>query len=203
MRQPTQATPHSRASSIAVSAARATTRWPMPLSPSTSAVAGAVRVHLDVGARIGRAEFEPLHVLRQAEHAVRIGAGEIGLQHQLGDLGGVGRRHAGFRHGVDDQAGDGRNRNAAGLGCGLHVHGYFPANKASALPPRMAALSASEIFKRADVRDAIEHRHVVGIIAAEQHVVAADQADHHFQRFAGMQDGVVQDSARRCSWAAP
>ena len=34
--------PASRASSIAVSAARAITRWPMPLSPSTSAVAAAV-----------------------------------------------------------------------------------------------------------------------------------------------------------------
>ena len=113
---------------------------------------------------------------------MRIGADEIGLQHQLGDLGGVARRHAGFRHGVDDQAGDGRNRDATGLGCGLHVHDDFPANKASAWPPRMAALSASEMFNDAHMRDAIEHGHVVGIVAAEQHVVAADQADHHFQR---------------------
>jgi len=40
-RAPTQAAPVSRASSIAVSAARLITRWPMPLSPSTRAVAGA------------------------------------------------------------------------------------------------------------------------------------------------------------------
>ena len=40
--------------------------------------------------------------------------------------------------------------------------------------------------------DAIEHGHVVGVIAAEQHAVAADQADHHLQRFARMQDGVVK-----------
>ena len=102
---------------------------------------------LDVGARIGRSQFQPLHILRQAEHAMRVGADEIGFQHQLGDLGGIGRRHAGFHHGVDDQAGDGRNRNAAGLGRSLHVHDGFPDNKVSAWPPRMAALSASEIFK--------------------------------------------------------
>ena len=43
----------------------------------------------------GRGLIEPslsrCDILRQAEDAVRIGAGEVGLQHQLGDLGGVGR----------------------------------------------------------------------------------------------------------------
>ena len=38
----------------------------------------------------------------------------------------------------------------------------------------MVALSASEIFSDAHMRDAIEHAHVVGIVAAEQHVVGAD-----------------------------
>src|SRR5882672_9271688 len=41
--------PLARASSIAVSAARAITRWPMPLSPSTSPVAAAVRSTVMVG----------------------------------------------------------------------------------------------------------------------------------------------------------
>src|SRR4029079_14018718 len=49
MRHPTQATPHSRAISTAVSAARATTRWPIPLSPSTSAVPGALRSTVILG----------------------------------------------------------------------------------------------------------------------------------------------------------
>jgi hypothetical protein len=77
---------------------------------------------------------------------MRVCPDEIGLQHQLGDLGSVGRRHAGFHHGVDDQAADGRGGNADGLGRGLHIHDGLPDSKASAWPPRMAALSASEIF---------------------------------------------------------
>ena len=65
------------------------------------------------GARIGRAELEPLHVLRQAEDAVRVGADQIGLQHQLGDLGGIGVRHAAFEHRVVDQAAHGGSRDQA------------------------------------------------------------------------------------------
>ena len=78
---------------------------------------------------------------------MRVGADKIRLQHQFGDLGGIGRRHAGFQHGIYDQAGDGGGRNAAGLGRSLHFHDGFPDNKVSAWPPKMAALSASEIFK--------------------------------------------------------
>ena len=66
---------------------------------------------LDVRPRIGRAELQPLHVLRQAEHAVRVGADQIGFQHQLGDLRGVGSRHAGLPHAVVDQAAHGRGGN--------------------------------------------------------------------------------------------
>ena len=85
-RAPTQATPFSRASAIAVSAARCITRWPMPLSPSTIAVAGAVLPTVMLALRIDAAGLDAPDVLRQAEHAVRIGAGEIGFQHQLGDI---------------------------------------------------------------------------------------------------------------------
>ena len=63
---------------------------------------------------------------------MRIGADEIGFQHQFGDLAGVRRRHAGFHHGVGDQAADGRRGDTTGLGRGPHVHGYFPASKVSA-----------------------------------------------------------------------
>jgi hypothetical protein len=102
--------------------------------------------HRDIGPRIGRAELEALHVLRQAEDAMGVGTDEVGLQHQLGDLASIGRRHAGFLHSVDDKTGDRRGRHAAGFWRRLHVHGYFPVNIFSALPLRIAFLSASEIF---------------------------------------------------------
>jgi hypothetical protein len=57
-RTPTQATPASRAIAIASLAARVITRWPMPLSPSTSAVAGPVRVTVMFGLRIEAAGLE-------------------------------------------------------------------------------------------------------------------------------------------------
>ena len=82
--------PASRASAIAVSAARAITRWPMPLSPSTSAVAAAVFSTRIVALGIDAAGAYAPHVLRQPEHAMGIGAGQIGLEHQLGDFGGIG-----------------------------------------------------------------------------------------------------------------
>ena len=58
----------------------AITRWPMPLSPSTMAVAGAVCSTVMFGLRIDAAGLDAADVLRQAEHAVRVGAGEIGLR---------------------------------------------------------------------------------------------------------------------------
>ena len=45
----------------------------------------------DVGLRIDAAAAHPVDVLPQPEHAVGVGAGEVGLEHQLGDLGGVAR----------------------------------------------------------------------------------------------------------------
>ena len=78
----------------------------MPLSPSTSAVAARGLLDADVGPRIDAAGAQPLDILRQAEHAVGVGAGEIGLEHQLGDLGGVGARQPDRRERVRDQRGD-------------------------------------------------------------------------------------------------
>ena len=48
----------------------------------------------DVGLRIDAAAAHPVDVLPQPEHAVGVGTGEVGLQHQLRDLGGVAARQA-------------------------------------------------------------------------------------------------------------
>ena len=67
--------------------------------------------HPDVGRAIDAAGAQAAHVLRQSEHAVRVGAGEVGLGHQLGDLAGVGRGQADGGERVLDQAGDRRRRH--------------------------------------------------------------------------------------------
>jgi len=101
-------------------------------------------LHDDIRTRIRRLEPEPLDVLRQAKHAVRVGAAQIRLQHELGDLPGVIAGHVGFVHRVNDQTGDSCRWNPNRLG-GLDVHD-FPDNRASAREPRIVAWSASEIF---------------------------------------------------------
>jgi hypothetical protein len=100
---------------------------------------------LDVRPRIGRVQLQPLNVLRQPEHAVRVGADQVGFQHQFGDLGGVRCRHAGLHHGVVDETADRRRRRARYFGG--RVHFAMPARTFSKLPWRMAVLSASEIFR--------------------------------------------------------
>ena len=68
------------------------------------AVAGAVCSDPDAGAWIDAARLDASDVLRQAEHAMRVGAGEIGLEHQLGDFCRVGVGHADRQHRVLDEA---------------------------------------------------------------------------------------------------
>ena len=54
--------------------------------------------------------------MRQPEHAVRIGAGEVGLDHQFGDLRGIG---SGQVHGAErlrDEVADGLRRDPSRLG---------------------------------------------------------------------------------------
>ena len=43
--------------------------------------------------------------------------------------------------------------------------------------------------------DAIEHRHVVGVVTAEQHALGARLLDQKLQRLIGMRDGVVEKAA--------
>jgi len=63
--------------------ARVMTRMAMPLSPSTSAVAGALLVTRMSGCALKPPAFETPDILRQTEYAVAVGAGEIGFGHQL------------------------------------------------------------------------------------------------------------------------
>ena len=175
------------ASAIAVSAARGITRWPMPLSPSTMAVAGAVFSTLMFGLRIDAAGLDAPHILRQPEHAMRVGAGEIGFEHQLGDLRRVGVRHADRRHRVPDQRRDGGRRNRARPALRHH---FTPARSFCTRPLSIVTLSSSPHRQRLDLPRALERAHVVGIVAAEHDVRRAELLHQEFKLRLGVQDGV-------------
>ena len=81
--------------------------------------------HRDVRTRIEAAGLEPPHILRQAEHAVRVGAGEIGLGHQFGAFFGVGGRQAGGAERIRDQRPD-RPRSASAGTCRKSVPSRLP-----------------------------------------------------------------------------
>ena len=65
--------------------AKRMTRWPMPLSPSTSAVARLLLHDADIRTRLDAAGLQPAQIERQADHAVGIAAAQIGLDHEAGD----------------------------------------------------------------------------------------------------------------------
>jgi len=73
---------------------------------------------LDIWPRVHSARLQPPHILRQPEHAVGVGAGEVGLGHQLRHLGGVGRRQTNRRERVGDQPGN----RCRGYPCSFFVH---------------------------------------------------------------------------------
>ena len=63
--------------------------------------AGRALVHdADVGLQVDAAGANALHVLRQAHHAVAVGALQVSAGHQRGDLARIGQRHSnlGKRH---------------------------------------------------------------------------------------------------------
>ena len=82
-------------------------QWPMPLSPFDKGRGRSGALDVMLRPRVRRTELQPLHILRQAEDAVCVGADEVSLQHELGDLSGIIFRHIGFAHGIDDQTGNG------------------------------------------------------------------------------------------------
>ena len=87
----------------------------MPLSPSTSAVAGLRSITLMFALGLKMPDSELLDVAGEPENAVRIRAREIGVEHRIGDDLGVGvRQPAGA-----ERVGHVRE-NGGGLGRGGH-----------------------------------------------------------------------------------
>jgi hypothetical protein len=72
----------------------------------------------DVGAPVETARLDAFYVLRQAEHAVGIGAGEVCLGHQFGDARGIVRRDLHRDERVADESADRRRGDAARFSAG-------------------------------------------------------------------------------------
>ena len=101
----------------------------MPWSPSISAVAGPRSITLIAALWIDRAALELAHVAGEPEHAVRVRAGEIGLQHRAGAGGGVGLGEPAGAQSVGEERSQGGGGDASAVvGLGQHVNdvpGWF------------------------------------------------------------------------------
>ena len=83
-----------RAFSIAISAARFMTRWPMPLSPFSTRRAGMLVHDADVRPDVEAAGLDAPDILRQPADAVPVRTLQVGLRHQAGDGRSIGLRQA-------------------------------------------------------------------------------------------------------------
>src|SRR6185312_9003248 len=192
MRTPTQATPVSRASSIAVSAARATTRWPMPLSPSTSAVAGAERVTLMFGCALialslSRVTYCGSRKTPCASEPVRSASSISSATLAASPAGSPALFKASAISPLTATTGVRFVVFASMSGLSRKK-----SLRAGAEDRRLVGVGYLEA---AHVRDAIHHRHIVGIIAAQHDPGSARPFDQEGERFVGMRDGVVEEAA--------
>src|SRR5262249_41624746 len=75
-----------------------------------------------LGARVERTAFELAHVAGEPEHAMRIRAGEIGLQHGAADGRGIGIVEPAGGERIDEERTQSRGGDAPdGFGLGQHV----------------------------------------------------------------------------------
>ena len=189
--------PASRASSIAVSAARAITRWPMPLSPSTSAVAAAVFSTRMFGLRIDAAA-----VIRFTYFGSRNTPwASAPVRSASASARRPWRRPAGQAdrtHRVRDEA----RRSPAparATRCPLSPRTRLPfarrrvgrAEQRLRLPPEYRLTLRLGDRQGTHLPDAVRCTHVVRIIAAQHDLPGADRLHQKFERRFRMQDGVV------------
>src|SRR5580704_3889579 len=172
-RTPTQDTPFSLAMTIASSAARDITRWPMPLSPSTRAVAGAVRVTVMSGCllkppALRRRIYCGSRKMPWPSAPVR-SASVINSAHFAASASG--RPEATKASLISDRvARDDTLTRSALLMMRLCRHALLGENLRRMAVQNLFAIARRNI-KPLHVPHAVEHAHVVGIIAAEEYAV--------------------------------
>src|SRR5215475_127195 len=202
---PTHATPLSRASATAVSAARLITRWPMPLSPSTSAVAGAVWLTAIFGLllkppALRRRTYCGSRKMPWPSAPVR-SASVISSAHLAASASGrpaatnvslisayIAR--AGTRTKAGAVIASARPR---GL---LAVHGALADQRQRAAAEDHLLVDVGD-RQRPHLPRAFERSHVVGIVATEHDAAGAGEAHQAFELWLGVQDGVEIERLER------
>src|SRR5579864_9379688 len=179
---------------IASLAARVITRCPMPLSPSTSAVAGADLVTVMFGCALkprafNRRTYCGSRKMPWPSAPVR-SASVISSAQRAASAAG---RPAATNESVSSEA-------TARAGTRI-----MPASAISSSPASSQTFLAQDLrrvtaendvavgcgnVRRTDLPHAFARAHVVWIIAAEKHPVGADRGNQKFQRRLGVQDGV-------------
>src|SRR6516164_3734089 len=195
-RTPTQAAPLCRAIATASLAARDITKCPMPLSPSTSAVAGAVRDTV----MFGRLLKPPALSLRTywgrrkmpwPSAPVRSASLISSAQRAASSCGSPAAARASAISALVARAGMRATSSLVSIlfrRCRLAL--LFQ-NGRSVIAENNVAIGRRNA-ERTHLAHTFHRTHVVGIIAAEKHAGRANRGDQKFQRRFGMQYGVVE-----------
>src|SRR6516225_7871335 len=212
-RAPTQAAPVSRAIAIASPAARDITKCPMPLSPSTSAVAGAVRDTVMFGRllkppALSRRTYCGRRKMPWPSAPVRSASLISSAQRAASACGSPAAASASAisvfvaRRGIRATS-----TGAASLVAMITAPPLFRRYRLALLFQNGRGMTAEDRVaiawrdtERAHLPHTFHRPHVVRIIAAEKDSRRTDRGNQKFQRRFGMQNGVVEEAVEIFFW---
>src|SRR5215469_5082639 len=194
-RTPTQAAPLCCAIAMASLAARDITKCPMPLSPSTSAVAGAVRDTVMFGRllkppALSRRTYCGRRKMPWPSAPVRSASLISSAQRAASGCGSPAAASASAISALVARAGMRATSLVSILFRRCRLALLFQNGRGVIAENRVAI--GRRNAERAHLAHTFHRTHVVGIIAAEKHPRRADRGDQKFQRRFGMQYGVVE-----------
>src|SRR5580700_5910274 len=183
---------------IASLAARVITRCPMPLSPSTSAVAGADLVTVMLGwalkpRALRRRTYCGRRNIPWPSAPVRSASVISSAQRAASASGRPAATNESLSSEVTARAGT-RIMPASAISSSLDLSQTFLAQDLRRVTAEDNVAVGRGDVRRTHLPHAFSGAHVVRIIAAEEHPICADRGNQKFQRCLGVQNGVVEEA---------
>src|SRR5580700_5140117 len=189
---------------IASLAARVITRCPIPLSPSTSAVAGADLVTVMFGCALkpralSRRTYCGSRNMPWPSAPVRSASVISSAQRAASAAGKPAARNESLSSEVTARAGT-RIMPASAMNSSLDSSQTFLAQDLRRVTAENNVAVGCGNVRRTHLPHAFSRAHVVRIIAAEEHPIGADRGDQKFQRRLGVHNSVVEEAVEIRRW---